>query len=278
MDANKYSPELLHYINETLTRWVYTKIVKPGDHVIDIGANCGEHTTVLSELVGQEGKVHAFEPNNAHHDKLMCLPSNVVFWPCALGDKTASLNLYIPEALDGWASLIDIRSILPNREFKLQPTMQVPISILESIDTAKLTFIKIDVERREFEVLKGMTDSLSRKSSSKVIPRAKSSFLAKAQPIIVLESVTEEIRALFEMLGYDVVDFLGRDWNSDGCFPNSVAVPTQRREWLQQHLPSSTQIEEIAYQYRNKSQKEPSTKSILNVSWISKASKRLGAR
>jgi FkbM family methyltransferase len=38
------------------------RLIKPGDRVIDIGANIGHYTLKLSELVGVEGRVLAFEP------------------------------------------------------------------------------------------------------------------------------------------------------------------------------------------------------------------------
>src|SRR5689334_609731 len=43
--------------------WICRQIVKPGDTVIDVGANIGIVTVWLSHLVGPHGKVHAFEPN-----------------------------------------------------------------------------------------------------------------------------------------------------------------------------------------------------------------------
>lgn len=37
-------------------------ILRPGDTVLDVGANAGQFTFVFSTLVGKSGSVHAFEP------------------------------------------------------------------------------------------------------------------------------------------------------------------------------------------------------------------------
>ena len=42
---------------------VISQIVRPGDHVLDIGANIGVVTLQLAKLVGKSGVVHSFEPN-----------------------------------------------------------------------------------------------------------------------------------------------------------------------------------------------------------------------
>jgi FkbM family methyltransferase len=41
------------------------RVIKPGMTVGDVGANLGYFTLLMAELVGPEGRVHAFEPNPA---------------------------------------------------------------------------------------------------------------------------------------------------------------------------------------------------------------------
>lgn len=41
---------------------VFRQIVQPGTLVLDLGANIGAHTVVLSKIVGETGRVLAFEP------------------------------------------------------------------------------------------------------------------------------------------------------------------------------------------------------------------------
>ena len=50
-----YEPEVL---------WVMLRALKPGDIVIDIGANVGFFSVIMAKLVGQDGAVVAFEPGD----------------------------------------------------------------------------------------------------------------------------------------------------------------------------------------------------------------------
>src|ERR1700687_1672184 len=50
---------------------IVRRIIRPGDVVIDVGANFGWYTTLLAELVGESGHVYSFEPVPAAHDRLV---------------------------------------------------------------------------------------------------------------------------------------------------------------------------------------------------------------
>ena len=55
---------------EVRTLRVYRDHVRPGDVVLDIGANVGAHTLPLARLVGRGGCVIAFEPSDFAFAKL----------------------------------------------------------------------------------------------------------------------------------------------------------------------------------------------------------------
>ena len=76
-----------------------TKIVAPGDIVMDVGANVGAVTLPLAELVGPTGQVHSFEPGIPIFDRLT---RNVRYnpsvsdriFPNHIGISTRKVNLF----------------------------------------------------------------------------------------------------------------------------------------------------------------------------------------
>jgi FkbM family methyltransferase len=213
---------------EMLTRIVFEKILTAGDHALDIGANEGYHTVALSHLVGPNGLVHAFEPNIAHFPKLTAIAPNVRLWPFALGNELSIQCLHVPDGLDGWASLTDIRSELPDRQFRLLTTVQLKLDqLMSEIEPARVTFIKIDAERQETSVLDGMVE-----------------FLGRAKAAIVIELGNPQAATVLSALGYQLFKFDGEPWvKPDYLISNAVAVPGEKTSLLQRWLPTPEEIE-----------------------------------
>ena len=46
---------------------LFGRLVRPGHYVVDAGAHIGVHTLTFARLVGQQGKVFAFEPQRLLH-------------------------------------------------------------------------------------------------------------------------------------------------------------------------------------------------------------------
>jgi FkbM family methyltransferase len=141
--------------------WICQKLVGPGDTVMDIGANIGLVTLWLSYLVGESGKVHAFEPNPKLQEMIEKAlhrnrRSNVIVHRMALGSKDGTMELYIPQGNSGEGSLIR------NRARKDCNIVSVPVYTLSSVMAKekfdKVRLIKIDVEGFEEEVLRGASE------------------------------------------------------------------------------------------------------------------------
>jgi FkbM family methyltransferase len=220
----------MHHVNETLTRLVYQKAVKPGDHVLDVGAHMGQHTAPLSQLVGESGLVHAFEPDIAHLKTLTSIAKNVRIWPFAAGNQMSLQQLHIPAGLDGWASLQDIRQELPDRKFTILSTVQIPVDlVLSEIDAPRVSFIKIDVERRELEAIEGMTE-----------------LLKQSRAILTLENANHSIKGALNKVDYDIIEFNGTGWIEGHVYlANSMGVPREKLPQIDRWLPTAEEIKQM---------------------------------
>lgn len=132
---------------------LFEQVVKPGDTVVEAGANIGSHTVHLAQLVGDTGEVWAFEPQRLVFQLLagnMALNSltNVHCEQKCLSDTPGTVQVPVWNATQvhnwGGMSLIDTTAGEP-----------VPAIALDSLPLKRLDFLKIDVEGMELNVLKG---------------------------------------------------------------------------------------------------------------------------
>lgn len=126
--------------------------IKPGDTVLDIGANIGFYTRILSELVGETGKVYAFEPDTTNFRYLQQNArqlKNAALYNQAVSDHTGSITLY--------------RSTMLNVDHKTYASdaysekYEIPcISPDELLEGKPVQFIKIDIQGYEYFAFRGM--------------------------------------------------------------------------------------------------------------------------
>jgi len=143
---------------------ILARIIRPGDTVLDVGANLGIVTLQLANLVGQAGTVHSFEPNPKIAQLLAQsvqsnVYQNVVIHKHALGVKEDCLELSIPRGNAGRASFN--QSLLDNNLEKIQVPVHSLSSIAEIIGLNSVRLMKIDVEGFELQVLQGAEKWLS---------------------------------------------------------------------------------------------------------------------
>jgi FkbM family methyltransferase len=123
--------------------------LRPGDHVIDVGANVGDTALTAALAVGAAGRVWAVEP---HPRTFSFLKGNI-----ALNDKSAivtAVNAAAAEA-DGTLSFSDDRRDDMNRVG--QPGVAVAARRLDDMIAYRgpVDLMKIDVEGYELPALKG---------------------------------------------------------------------------------------------------------------------------
>ncbi len=135
--------------------------VRPGDCVVDIGANVGFYTVRLSEAVGPRGMVHAFEPVPETFailsDIVRRLPlPNVVLHACALADGEGAAEMVVPGEAGGADNLylahLAGEDPGPGRRVRVETTT---LDGLRRGGLPRIAFIKCDVEGAELLVLRG---------------------------------------------------------------------------------------------------------------------------
>ena len=136
---------------------IFKDLVKPGDLCIDAGAFIGIHSVKLSELVGDSGKVIAFEPIPFVSECLRTTVaeggySNIQVVNKPLSD-TIDTELSFVSDLDG-RSAVDIYR---RKSFKYRYELRSTTLDfhLRNQNLEKLKLIKIDVEGSEWNVLRG---------------------------------------------------------------------------------------------------------------------------
>ncbi|OQY46817.1 MAG: hypothetical protein DRR08_23135 [Candidatus Parabeggiatoa sp. nov. 2] len=140
--------------------WVCKKILRPGDTVLDIGANVGTISIVSRQIVGAMGQVHAFEPQSflveLMRDSLEKNGySNVVVHNIALGEQKESKDFFIPVGHAGAASLTGKLTLSNN----ISVLVENATAYLTHLDLPSLRLVRIDVnEGYETEIIKGASE------------------------------------------------------------------------------------------------------------------------
>ena len=125
---------------------------------IDVGANIGLWSYRMAKIFS---KVYAFEINEGIAANLVAYRSKKIeIVHCGLSSEAGDLTLYIPVskgvALNGWASLQPGNCPDTNEHI----TKPVKVRPLDSFSIRDVSFIKIDVEGHEIEVLRGAVETI----------------------------------------------------------------------------------------------------------------------
>lgn len=167
---------------------ILESFVKPGDWVIDVGANVGHYTRRFSELVGQKGHVISFEPVPETFAMLAANLKSLQFQNVTLINVAAStltqvVAMVTPMSVSGLRNLQESHLVLGaesgNNGFN------VLACNLDSFNFPRVNLVKIDAEGHEFSVLSGMLQTLRRD-----------------RPTLIVETGTKEVVDLLTTLGY----------------------------------------------------------------------------
>ena len=186
-------------------------VLKPGDTFIDIGAHVGYFTLLASAIVGETGRVYAFEPERSNFDHLvehiaLNGAGNIIPLHMAVGATPAVADFFVNADNDGGHALWEVgRHPFNERSRQAPNTRKVPMTSLDYFfahqDMGSLKAIKIDAEGAECAILIGARKLLMRYS----IP-----FIVAEVNRFGLESMgtsERQLRATMSELGYETYLF-----------------------------------------------------------------------
>jgi len=161
-------------------------LIKPGDWVVDIGANVGHYTKRFSELVGAQGRVIAFEPvpttfSLLSANVLLFAYPNVSLINSAVSDKFDVVGMSMPKFSTGLTNFY---------EAHLSSASDSALSVLTmSLDSLcmnqNIALVKIDVEGHEAFVLAGMRK-----------------LIEASHPVLIVETGSKDVIDDLTALGY----------------------------------------------------------------------------
>lgn len=156
----------------------FKKYYKPGTNMIDLGANIGTSTLLMSEVLSENCKIYSFDPlySNVLYKNVVDnnLTDKIEVYPYALGSKEEKVvfeNIDMNSNLNfGAVSIkkkpLSVHSInlvdetdTKNNEITYKELQIVPLDIF-NFDNVSL--MKIDVEHMEVEVLEGCIQLIQR--------------------------------------------------------------------------------------------------------------------
>ncbi|MDB9467030.1 FkbM family methyltransferase [Dolichospermum circinale] len=156
---------------EELECKVVKSIVSPNDIAIDIGANVGYYTALLSKLVGDSGKVYGFEPGKTTFQKLQQTIEylnldNAEIFPIGIGEREETLSFLKStsghDAQQSMSKWIGMKLVGGEYEQDTVKILSLDFFLKDkNIETLKVAFIKCDVEGFEKFVLQGSQSLLN---------------------------------------------------------------------------------------------------------------------
>lgn len=162
---------------------VVKHLVRPGDTVVDVGANVGWYTNYFSKIVGDQGRVISLEPM----PETFALLSN-----CVKVHRLANVELHnvgasecdgfavmeIPPYASGGANYYMAHIIDGSRKAATMHQREVKLRSLDSLlgETLRsVGFIKCDVEGHELQLIKGSRETIRATKAAWLIEISRSS-------------------------------------------------------------------------------------------------------
>jgi len=162
------------------------RLVRDGDWAVDVGANVGQYTQRLSDLVGPSGRVLAFEPVPATFSLLsanvgLFRNQNVSLFNAAVSDSLDVVGMSMPKFDTGLNNYYQAH---------ISDSTDAEVRVLTlSLDALginrHISLVKIDAEGHEASVLAGMRR-----------------LIESCRPVLIVETGSPEVISGLQTMGY----------------------------------------------------------------------------
>ena len=158
---------------DLLSQWI-----QEGDWVLDVGANVGHYTRLLSELVGSTGRVIAIEPVPESFQLLTANSQlfphqNVTLLNVAASDEHSVVGIEIPTLKSGEQQYYGARVVSDGTGLQVWSVAIYSLKLPHAVGLAK-----IDAEGHEWTVTQGMKQTIERDRPVLIVEDNKSSAAA----------------------------------------------------------------------------------------------------
>lgn len=214
-------PELALGTYEVPIQNIFTQHLKPGDVFYDIGANVGFFSIIAAKLVGDKGKVYAFEPgegnaNSIRHNARLNNFNHIEVIEKAVSHTSGEGQLLLAKYSGGHA--LATADAPPDLAGEVTVDLVSIDDLIAQNKIAPPNFVKIDVEGAELDVLKGMTETIK-----------------TARPAIIYEvddgdrtayeRKYQELADFFKSFDYQVTQAENSYDTIDWCVGHAIATP-----------------------------------------------------
>jgi FkbM family methyltransferase len=200
--------------------------MRPGMRVLDVGANYGYFSLLMSELIGEDGHCIAFEPNPKICKMLRDSLSVSGFggrsevFELALGDgERESIGFLIPKFEPKNAHVVDHR---PPFDPQIMSYVDVASASLDAMaaQLGRVDFMKIDAEGAEVAIVRGM-----------------SKLLAEQAPRLLIEYNFARVEGAFDSIAYlsglyGGIQAVGPDGKAKPVDIQTIATTRHGQDWL----------------------------------------------
>jgi len=182
---------------------IYRAALRPGDVVVDVGANVGTHALLAAHLVGPAGHVHAVEASPWIHARLRRNLAanrvrNVTTYNLAATAEPGPVTVFLHDGsnLGGTTIVASEAARLSTEQEAVVEGRPLPAIVPEAALLAA-RLIKIDVEGAEWLVVQGLRDLLPR-----LRPEAEILVEVKPEALSAFGATLEDFLGLFAAAGF----------------------------------------------------------------------------